>query len=64
VINPTIAFDINEFLSVGLGIDYLWGDVQYDKTPVLAGRPVQDESRRVGRRMGYNFGILVKATGT
>ena len=63
VINPTIAFDINEFLSVGLGIDYLWGDVQFDKTPVLApGTQFKTNLEGSGDAWGYNFGILVKAT--
>ena len=33
VINPTIAFKVNEFLSVGAGIDYMYGKVDYWRRP-------------------------------
>ena len=67
VINPTIAFKINEVLSVGMGIDYMWGNVDYEKTPVIPpalGGPGQffTDLEGDGDAWGYNFGILVKAT--
>ena len=39
VVNPTIAFKINEFLSVGAGIDYMCGKAKLEKTPVAPGLP-------------------------
>jgi long-chain fatty acid transport protein len=67
VINPTVAVKINEVLSVGFGIDYMWGKVDYEKTPVIPaslGGPGQfyADLEGDGDAWGYNFGILVKAT--
>ena len=66
VINPTIAFDINEAISVGFGIDYLWGTVEFRTTPVLAVSPVLAQFKTKlegdGSAWGYNGGILVKPT--
>lgn len=69
VINPTIAFDINEYLSVGAGIDYMWGKVKYKRTPVVpAGAPFGGPGQfyidleGTGDAWGYNFGILLKPT--
>ena len=33
VINPTVAFEIDEMLSVGFGIDYMYGTAKLGKTP-------------------------------
>jgi long-chain fatty acid transport protein len=63
VVNPTIAFKIVEGVSVGFGIDYLWGNVEYDKTPVLAsGAQFKTKLEGSGDAWGYNFGILLKPT--
>jgi long-chain fatty acid transport protein len=66
VINPTIAFDINEAVSVGFGVDYLWGNVEYKTTPVLAVSPVLVQFKTKlegdGDAWGYNGGILLKPT--
>jgi long-chain fatty acid transport protein len=66
VVNPTIAFDINEALSVGFGVDFLYGKVEYKTTPVLAVSPVLSQFKTKlegdGTAWGYNAGILVKAT--
>lgn len=69
VINPTIAFDINEYLSIGAGIDYMWGKVKLQKTPVVpagapSGGPGQFYTKLEGSAdaWGYNFGILLKPT--
>jgi long-chain fatty acid transport protein len=70
VFNPTVAFKVNERLSLGFGIDYMWGNVKYNKTPVLPGPPVtpfgpgtfQTELDGNGDAWGYNFGVLVKAS--
>ncbi|MDA8178826.1 MAG: OmpP1/FadL family transporter [Desulfobacteria bacterium] len=65
VVNPTIAFKINEFLSVGAGIDYMYGKVKYEKTPYVPGayggpgffKAALDGN---GDAWGYNFGLLLK----
>jgi long-chain fatty acid transport protein len=69
VINPTIAFDIDEYISIGVGIDYMWGKVKYQKTPVVPagapfGGPGQFYTNLEGSAdaWGYNFGILLKPT--
>ena len=69
VVNPTIAFDINEYLSFGAGIDYLWANVTYEKTGVVPsgapyGGPGQFYTKLDGSAdaWGYNFGVLVKPT--
>jgi len=69
VINPTIAYDFNEYLSIGAGIDYMWGKVKYQKTPVVpAGAPFggpgqfYTDLEGSGDAWGYNFGILLKPT--
>jgi long-chain fatty acid transport protein len=63
VVNPTIAFQINEFLSIGAGIDYMYGSVEYLKTPVLgAGAQFKANLEGTGDAWGYNFGLLLKAT--
>ena len=35
VVNPTIAFKINEVLSVGAGIDFMYGKAKLDQTGVV-----------------------------
>jgi long-chain fatty acid transport protein len=69
VINPTIAFDINEYLSVGVGIDYMYGMVTKKATAVIpAGAPFGGPGQfytdldGTGDAWGYNFGILLKPT--
>ncbi len=64
VVNPTIAFKVNEFLSVGAGIDYMYGKVKYEKTPYVPGayggpgffKAALDGT---GDAWGYNFGLLL-----
>ncbi len=62
VVNPTIAFKINEFLSVGAGIDWMWGRAKLEKTPVApgAGNLYNSELKGDGDAWGYNFGLLLK----
>jgi long-chain fatty acid transport protein len=60
VINPTIAFKVNDVLSVGAGIDYLYGKVEYNKTPVLPFGSFKTELDGTGDAWGYNFGLLLK----
>jgi long-chain fatty acid transport protein len=65
VVNPTIAFKINEFLSVGAGIDWMYGKATLGKTPwapTLGGNLYESELKGDGDAWGYNFGLLLKAT--
>ncbi len=64
VINPTVAFEIDEMLSVGFGIDYMYGTAKLGKTPYFpgAGNLYNLELDGDGDAWGYNFGILLKPT--
>jgi len=65
VVNPTIAFKINEYLSVGAGIDWMWGQAKLEKTPVgpgALGNLYNSELKGNGDAWGYNFGLLLKPT--
>ncbi len=69
VINPTIAFEIDETLSVGFGIDYMYGMATLGKTPwspaLLAannGNLYELELEGDGDAWGFNAGILFKPT--
>ena len=67
VVNPTIAFKINEYLSVGAGIDYMWGKAKLEKTPVatvgnLYNSTLESDWGLDGDAWGYNFGVLLKPT--
>lgn len=62
VVNPTIAFKINEFLSVGAGIDWMYGKAKLAKTAVVPGvGNIYDLGLDGdGDAWGYNFGLLLK----
>ena len=68
VVNPTIAFKINEFLSVGLGIDWMYGKAELAKTPTGTDNTFQTANvynlglDGDGTAWGYNFGLLLKPT--
>jgi len=66
VVNPTIAFKVNEFLSVGAGIDFMYGKAKLEKTPWslgLGGVNVYNLKLEAdGTAWGYNFGVLLKPT--
>jgi long-chain fatty acid transport protein len=65
VVNPTIAFKINDVLSVGVGIDWMWGNAKLEKTPVgpgALGNLYNTELKGDGDTWGYNFGVLLKLT--
>jgi len=63
VVNPTIAFKINEYLSVGAGIDWMYGKAKLEKTPVASvGNLYNSELKGDGDAWGYNFGLLLKPT--
>ncbi|MBI5418918.1 MAG: outer membrane protein transport protein [Deltaproteobacteria bacterium] len=71
VVNPTIAYKVNEVLSVGAGIDFLWGRAKLAKTPVnfaigdnSASPPTNNlyilDLEADGSTWGYNFGALLQ----
>ena len=70
VVNPTIAFKINDVLSVGAGIDYMYGKATLEKTPwnpalLPAGQHGNAFDLKLkgdGDAWGYNFGVLMKLT--
>ena len=67
VVNPTVAFKVNEFLSVGAGIDFLYGKAELAKTGVVNNAPGGDTQVNIfkldlegdGTAWGYNFGLLL-----
>ncbi len=69
VVNPTIAFKVNEVLSVGAGIDYMYGKAKLAKTGVINNAAPGGNSplnifnldlEGSGDAWAYNFGILLK----
>ncbi len=69
VINPTVAFRVGEILSVGLGIDYMYGKAKLAKTPWLSsvsafnnGNLYNLDLEGDGDAWGYNAGLLLKAS--
>lgn len=64
VVNPTIAFKVNEFLSVGAGIDYMYGKAKLAKTAVVpgVGNIFDLDLDGTGDAWGYNVGVLLKAS--
>jgi long-chain fatty acid transport protein len=65
VVNPTIAFKVNEILSVGAGIDYMWGQAKLAKTPwspALGGNLYNLDLKGDDDAWGYNFGLLLTPT--
>jgi long-chain fatty acid transport protein len=72
VVNPTIAFKVNEFLSVGAGIDWMWGQAKLAETPwspalvpvvpAFNGNVYNLDLKGDGDAWGYNFGLLLKPT--
>ncbi len=61
VVNPTVAWQVNEALSVGAGIDFMYGKAKLSKTPVspLLGNLYNLDLDADGTAWGYNFGILL-----
>jgi long-chain fatty acid transport protein len=65
VVNPTIAFKVGEIVSVGAGIDYMWGQAKLAKTPwspALGGNLYNLDLNGHDDAWGYNFGLLLKPT--
>jgi long-chain fatty acid transport protein len=63
VVNPTVAFKVNEVLSVGAGIDFMYGKAKLQKAGVVnIGSPLdifQLDLDGDGTAWGYNFGLLL-----
>lgn len=65
VINPTVAYKVNDILSIGAGIDYMYGKAELAKTPaVFLGAPPIVNLYKLdldgdGDAWGYNFGVLL-----
>ena len=70
VVNPTIAFKINEMLSVGVGVDFMYGKAKLNGTPVspvvgdntAGGNMYKMDMEADATAWGYNFGVLLKPT--
>ncbi len=62
VVNPTVAFKVNDVLSVGAGIDFMYGTATLEKTPnnpALGGNLYNSKLEADGTAWGYNFGLLL-----
>jgi len=61
VFNPTVAFKINDVLSVGAGIDFMYGKAKLAKTGNVAGvgNIFKLDLDGDGTAWGYNFGALL-----
>lgn len=60
VVNPTVAYRVNDVLSVGVGIDFMYGTATLEKTPVsgaLGGNLYNSKLDGDGTAWGYNFGL-------
>ena len=69
VVNPTVAWKVNEVLSVGAGIDFMYGKAELARTPVgidnATGFPANIFNSGLegdGTAWGYNFGVLLTPT--
>ena len=64
VVNPTVAWKVNDVLSVGAGIDFMYGTATLEKTPVspVAGNLYNSKLEADGTAWGYNFGVLLVPT--
>jgi long-chain fatty acid transport protein len=66
VVNPTVAWKMNDILSVGAGIDFMYGKAKLQKAGVVnIGSPLnifQLDLDGDGTAWGYNFGVLLTPT--
>ncbi|MDH3238581.1 MAG: outer membrane protein transport protein, partial [Deltaproteobacteria bacterium] len=69
VVNPTVAWKVNDVLSVGAGIDFMYGKAKLEKAGVVfLGPPVNNlnifqlDLDGDGTAWGYNFGAQLNAT--
>jgi len=65
-VNPTVAWKVNDMLSVGAGLDFLYGKARLEKTGVVfLGPPVNNlnifklDLDGDGTAWGYNVGLLL-----
>ncbi len=63
VVNPTVAWKVNEVLSIGAGIDFMYGKAKLQKAGVVnIGSPLnifQLDLDGDATAWGYNFGLLL-----
>ncbi len=68
VVNPTVAWKVGENLSVGAGVDFMWGKAKLAKTGVINNAlPGGNSPTNIflldlegdGTAWGYNFGLLL-----
>jgi len=67
VVNPTVAWKINDVLSVGAGVDFMYGKAKLSQAGVVnVGAPLnifQLDLDGQGTAWGYNFGVLLTPEG-
>lgn len=63
-VNPSVAYQINHYLSLGVGFDALYGRATYDSNPLQQVFPTGYEvnNKLDGTGYGYNLGALVQFT--
>ena len=62
VVNPTVAWKINDVLAVGAGVDFMYGKAELKRTPfnpALGGNLYNSSLEGDGTAWGYNFGLLL-----
>ncbi|MGB3097548.1 MAG: OmpP1/FadL family transporter [Candidatus Deferrimicrobiaceae bacterium] len=66
VVNPTVAYKVNDLLSIGAGIDFMYGKAKLSRTPVgidsATGFPANLYNGDLdgdGTAWGFNLGMLV-----
>jgi long-chain fatty acid transport protein len=70
VVNPTVAWKINDVLSVGAGIDFMYGQADLSQAGVVTLPPPGPPQLNIfqldldgdGTAWGYNFGVLLTPT--
>jgi len=70
VVNPTVAYKVNDLLSIGAGIDFMYGQAKLSQAGVvrLGAAPLdqvnifQLDLDGDGTAWGYNFGVLLTPT--
>lgn len=63
VLNPSVAWKVNDFLSVGAGFDFMYGSAELTQRGVVnVGFPLNIFRLKLegeGTALGYNFGVLI-----
>jgi long-chain fatty acid transport protein len=75
VVNPTVAFNVTDMLSVGFGVDFMYGKAKLNRTSVVHNIDITKGFTDIvadqvnlyqlsldgdGTAWGYNFGLLLK----